>query len=500
MANFLPSRGGDILPMHISLDRDHDIPLYLQIEETLRGAILGGTYGNGDRLPSTRVLAAELSVSRLTVDNAYAELAAKGLVQQRRGSGAYVTYRPASLQQSMLTPAEAFPFSRYTTLTSRLDGHADIPLPDGVINFAAGVGNPQIFPLEEFRKVLLSTLRRHAEDAFSYGDYCGYYPLRDTLGRILSTQGIPTRAEQILITNGSQHAISLISQTLLEPGDTVIVEEPTYAEALALFRLHRINIVSVASDAEGMCVEQLPTLLAKYRPKLIYTVPNFNNPTGLCLSEERRCRLIALAQQTNILILEDDFVGDLRYSGRSLPSLRALAPPGSVIYISTFSKMLLPGIRIGYLVADAPLYERLARLKHADSFTSSNLAQRALDAFVTVGRYDRQLRRACRLYRHHRDIMSAALQRHLPADCSFDIPDGGLFIWLRLPTALPVSLLMPAAWEQGVTFARGGCFYADESRGNFSLRLNFAANTPALIEEGIARLCRALRHCRDAEN
>ena len=166
--------------------------------------------------------------------------------------------------------------------------------------------------------MLLSVLSRHAEEAFSYGEYCGYYPLRDTLSRILSAQGIPTQAEQVLITNGSQHAISLVVQSLLAPGDTVIVEEPTYAEALGLLRQHRINIVTVPGDRHGMRVDLLPELLERHRPKLIYTIPNFHNPTGRCLSEARRRRLLTVAQQAGVVILEDDFVGDLRYQGKQL--------------------------------------------------------------------------------------------------------------------------------------------------------------------------------------
>lgn len=481
------------LRMHIPLDRQQDVPLYLQIEEALRRAILSGVFVDGDKLPSTRTLASELAVSRLTVENAYAELAAKGFLHQRRGSGAYVLHPLLQPVQPRPTPDMPFPAERFTTLTSRLDGYPDTPLPDNFINFAAGVGSPKVFPQEEFRKILLSVLSRHAEEAFSYGEYCGYYPLRDTLGRILTAQGIPTHAEQLLITNGSQHAISLIVQSLLEPGDTVIVEQPTYAEILGLLRLHRINIVTIPSDRHGMQVEQLPALLEKHRPKLIYTIPNFHNPTGRCLSEARRRQRLALAQQAGVMILEDDFVGDLRYNGKQLPSLRALAQPGTVIYVSTFSKMLLPSMRIGYLVADREQYQQIARLKHVDSFTSSNLIQRALDAFVTIGRYDKQLRRAGRIYRQHRDTMVAALQQHLPHGCQFETPEGGLFIWLTLPTSVSTEALMPVAWKEGVTFARGECFYAEEQRGAHGMRLNFAANTPPLIEEGIARLCRAIR-------
>ncbi|MOA23480.1 2-aminoadipate transaminase [compost metagenome] len=161
--------------------------------------------------------------------------------------------------------------------------------------------------------------------------------------------------------------------------------------------------------------------------------------------------------------------------------------------------MLLPSMRIGYLVADSEHYQRIARLKHVDSFTSSNLIQRALDAFVTIGRYDKQLRRAGRGYRQHRDVMVAALQQQLPPGCRFETPEGGLFIWLTLPAAVSTEALMPVAWRQGVTFARGECFYAEEQRGAHGLRLNFAANTPPLIEEGIARLCRAISQVIDSE-
>lgn len=483
--------------MHIALDRHSVIPLYLQIEETLRAAILNGALAEGDKLPSTRTLAAELAVSRLTVENAYGELAAKGFLQARRGSGAYVRhpYAPAGTPATG-QPALETPVDPYTTSTSRLDGQPDAPLPPEVINFAAGTGNPRLFPQEAFRRVMHSVLRRHADAAFHYGDYCGYFPLRDTLARILSLQGIPARPEQILITNGSQQALSLVSQTLLRPGDRVLVEEPTYAEALTLFALQGVQIISIPCDQDGMCVEALPALLAAHRPALIYTIPNFHNPTGRCLSEPRRRRLVALAAAAGVPLLEDDFVGELRYQGAALPSLRSLATEGEVIYINTFSKIVMPGLRIGYLVAEGERYRQLAQRRHADSFASAGLLQRSLEAFVTVGSVQRQVQRACRLYRQHRDVMAAALRRHLPAGCHFELPEGGLFIWLQLPPEIPVSRLVPLAWRQQVTFARGDCFYRDHPQANFTLRLNFAANTPERIEEGIIRLAEAMRLCQ----
>ena len=331
--------------------------------------------------------------------------------------------------------------------------------------------------------MLLSVLSRHAEEAFSYGEYCGYYPLRDTLSRILSAQGIPTQAEQVLITNGSQHAISsLVVQSLLAPGDTVIVEEPTYAEALGLLRQHRINIVTVPGDRHGMRVDLLPELLERHRPKLIYTIPNFHNPTGRCLGEA------AATPGDRPTGRRGDPGGRLRrrsaLPGQTAAVAAALAQPGAVIYVSTFSKMLLPSMRIGYLVADSEHYQRFARLKHVDSFTSSSLIQRALDAFVTVGRYDKQLRRAGRVYRRHLEVMIDILQRRLPPGCRFRNAAGLVYL-----AALPAAVTHRRT-DAGRLAARRDLrtrrmlFMRAGTAGAHGLRLNFAANSPPQIEEG----------------
>jgi GntR family transcriptional regulator/MocR family aminotransferase len=261
------------------------------------------------------------------------------------------------------------------------------------IDLAGGCGDSRLFPAEDYRKVIQTILRRDGVAALEYGDHAGYLPLRSTIAHILASQGIPARSENLLITAGSQQAIALVTQLLLRPGDTVLVESPTYAIALDLFRALGLKIIGAPVDESGLQVEKLEKLLQQHHPGLLYTIPNFHNPTGACMSVQRRRQLIALADRYNVPILEDDFVGDLRYEGRAQPALKSLDPGGRVLYVSTFSKMLMPGLRVGFLVAEGPFYDSLVRYKRVNDLTTSNLHQRALEAYVTVGRYQSHLRR-----------------------------------------------------------------------------------------------------------
>ena len=338
-------------------------------------------------------------------------------------------------------------------------------------------------------------LRRDGITALEYGDFDGgYAPLRETITHMLASQGIQARPESVLITSGSQQALALVCQVLLRPGDTVLVEKPTYNFALELFRSLGLKIEGIPTDADGMRVDELEPLLQRHHPRLIYTIPNFQNPSGACLSGARRRQLLALADRYNVPILEDDFAGDLRYDGRAQPAVKALDPGGRVVYVGTFSKMLMPGLRVGFLVADGPVFDRLVSFKRVTDLTTSTLIQRTLDEYVTVGRYQTHLRRSCRSYRKRRDAMLAAIERYLPSDVHVDPPLGGLFIWLRLPEGIPSLELLPRAIERGVEFAPGTRFFPDPSEGERYLRLNFATQTPEDIEEGIRRLGTAMKN------
>ena len=487
--------------MRIPLDRQGAIPLYQQIESYLRQGIVSGSLPADTRLPASRQLAHDLGVNRITVENAYAGLETDGLIYSRMGSGTYVLPPNPLLGFSKEKPGAPWPLWQQSLeledrvlknespeeMSSRAARHAQL------ISFASGIGDAHLFPAEDFRKVLQTVMRRDGIAALDYGEPNGHAPLRETITHILASQGLQTRSENVLITAGSQQALSLVSQLLLKPGDVIMVESPTYSGALDLFRALGFNVVGVPVDRHGMQVEALEKLLQQHHPKLIYTIPTFHNPTGTCLSSQRRIQLIILADRYNIPILEDDFVGDLRYEGRSQPALKALDPGGRVIYVSTFSKILMPGLRVGFLVAEGPIYQRLVNFKRANDLATSTLIQRALEVYVTVGRYQSYLRRSCQLFRKRRDAMLSAIQRYLPAEIDLDPPQGGLFIWLRLPENLTSEKLLPLAWEEGVDFSPGTGFFSDRVEGKNWLRLNFVAQGPDQIEEGIKRLGKAMK-------
>lgn len=486
--------------MRIPLDRQSDIPLYRQIKTYLQQGILSGSLAADTRLPASRQLAQDLGVNRITVENAYAELESEGLVFSKLGSGTYVLH-PESLltlprdnsdapwplwQQSVLAQEKAVR-SKLSAIQHTASRQQQ------VISLASGIGDANLFPAEDIRKALQSVMRRDGIDALDYGEHNGFGPLRESITHILASQGIHTQPEHILITAGSQQALSLVSQLLLNPGDVILVESPTYPGALDLFRALGFKIVGIPVDAQGMQVEGLEKLLQQHHPRLIYTIPNFHNPTGTCLTGPRRRQLIVLADRYNIPILEDDFVGDLRYEGHTQPALKALDPGGRVIYISTFSKMLMPGLRVGFLVADGPVYDGLVNFKRINDLATSALVQRALEAYVTVGRYQAHLRRSCQVFRKRRDVMVTAMQRYLPKGIRFDPPQGGLFIWLQLPHGLSSEELLTVAMEEGVDFAPGTAFFPDGTQGTSWLRLNFVAQAPAQIEEGIKRLGKSIK-------
>ena len=485
--------------MRIPLDRQSEIPLYKQIKTYLQQGILSGSLAADTRLPASRQLAQELGVNRITVENAYAELESEGLVFSKLGSGTYVL-SPDSVMPLIKNNSDApWPLWQQSLLaqdktrSKSTDTARDAVRHPQLISFASGIGDSNLFPAEDIRKALQSVMRRDGIAALDYGEHNGYRALRESIAHILASQGIQSQPENILITAGSQQALSLISQLLLNPGDVILVESPTYSGALDLFRALGFTIVGIPVDSQGMQVESLEKLLQLHHPKLIYTIPNFHNPTGTCLTGPRRRQLLILADRYNIPIIEDDFVGDLRYEGHTQPALKALDPRGCVIYISTFSKMLMPGLRVGFILAEGPVYDSLSNFKRVNDLATSALVQRALEAYVTVGRYQSHLRRSCQVFRKRRDVMVSAIQRYLPAKVRFDLPQGGLFIWLQLPQELEAEELLSLAWEEGVDFAPGNSFFPDGLQGSNWLRLNFVAQTPSQIEEGIKRLGRAIK-------
>ncbi|WP_035857421.1 PLP-dependent aminotransferase family protein [Cryptosporangium arvum] len=457
--------------MRIPVDPESGVPLYRQLEQWFADAIRSGALPPGSRLPSTRALAADLGVSRVTVSTAFAELHGSGLVVAAVGSGTRV--------------APVLPTAARRAPTPWDDAWAGRPPEPDVIAFT-GVGDPAAYPVAEFGRTVRQVLAREGAAALSYApDPAGDPSLRRTVTQLLASQGIGVPPESVLITSGSQQALALVCQVLVRPGDTVLVEEPTYDLALRLLRTVGANLVGVPVDEHGIRVDRLAEVLPG--SKLLYVTPNFQNPTGATLSAPRRRELLHLARAHDVPVFEDDFAGDLRYSGRAIPAIKSLDDRGHVLYAGTFSKLLMPGLRIGYLVVDGPLRPELVEAKQVTDLGTSLLLQRALDRFVTIGRYQANLRRTTRLYRERRDTLKQALEDHLPG-ATFTVPAGGLFTWVELPPGVRSDELLVAARDRGVDLASGERFYLDPADGLGHVRLNFAVQPPARITEGIARL------------
>ena len=489
--------------MRIALDKDSKVPVYRQIVDYFSRAIVSGSLQVDTRLPSIRGLAHDLGVSKITVENAYAHLEAEGLVGSRVGSGTFVlpVYDRTGEKEKSREPSwpvwQQGPLARAKrSLQDSMFREAGLGLgPDDPVYFSGGIGDPDLFPVKEFGRVMQRVIRRDGVEGLSYGEPNGHLPLRRTISQVMASIGIQLKPENILVTTGSQQALNLVVQALLRSGDSVIVEEPTYNGILDLFEALNIRPIGIEIDDQGMCVDNLEQLLQTYHPKLIYTIPNFQNPSGVNMSGHRRRMLIELARRYNVPVLEDDYVGDLRYEGCAQPALKSLDPGGNVIYVSTFSKMLMPDLRVGFLATEGPVYNTLVNLKCLNDLATSNLTQRSLNAYLSVGSYHSHLRKTVRIYKKRRDIMLEALQHHMKSGLKYAVPKGGLFVWIELEKPIPLRKLIRKSLEEGVGFAPGNGFFISKGETEQYLRLNFAYQTEEAIWKGVARLSRVIKSC-----
>jgi 2-aminoadipate transaminase len=367
-----------------------------------------------------------------------------------------------------------------------------------IISFAGGLPAAELFPLAQIKSAFTAVLAAWGGQALQYSATEGLPELRDWIARRFSRKQFCVERENVLITSGSQQALDLIGRILLEEGDRVIVENPTYLALLSAWRPTGVKFLPVACDARGLQVKQCETLL-KRKPKAIYCVPNFQNPQGATLALARRKRLVALARKHSLAIIEDNPYGELRYSGNALPSLLELdARNGAasefdsrVIYAGTFSKVLVPGLRVGWVIASRVVIEKLTLAKQAADLHTSTLSQHLalelarrgfLEEFVPVLRQH---------YGQRRDTMLAALNRYFPKSAHWTKPEGGIFLWVTLPKHINAGKLLPAALQQRVAFVPGEEFHLN-GEGKNTMRLNFTNAPPARIEEGIKRLGRLI--------
>lgn len=476
----------------LHLNRDAHRSLYLQVADQLRAQIESGALAPETRLPASRVLAKTLRVNRMTIVNAYAELEAEGLVTTRLGSGTYVTTPkellpdPTRAWPSPLTPRHSWSPSQMMAEMMRL---ARQP---GVISFAAGAPASEFIPVHEFRRALNDVLRRDGAEALQYEEAGGYPPLRETIAQSLQKQHTQVNSHDILITSGCQQAVD-IALRVLTPGESsaLIVEEPCYLGLLDLLSSRHITPVGIPVDEHGFQTDGLEQIILRHRPCLIYVTPSFHNPTGLTMPLERRRALLEAAARYGIPILEDTTYDELYYDEIPLPSLKSLDTAGIVFQAGGYSKTLIPGIRIGYLVAPAALQERLIATKQTTDILTSPLNQRALHAYLESGHFEQHLKAVRRAYQTRRDAMLRAIERYFPAEARWRCPKGGIYLWVEMPPTGPTATeLYLTAINYNVAFSIGSVFSASGSFA-YAMRLNFAARPPEDIEEGIRRLGKA---------
>jgi 2-aminoadipate transaminase len=363
-----------------------------------------------------------------------------------------------------------------------------------VIALSAGSPAPSSFPVAELSAAFSAVLTEQGASSLQYGISEGYIPLRKWVSARVSRQGIQCGTENVLIGNGSQQILDLIARILLNPGDYVAVENPTYLAALQIFKGYQAQLLPIPMDQDGMLVDQLEAVIQTKRPKFIYVIPTFQNPTGVSMSLERRRRLAELAVRYEIPVIEDNPYGELHYEGEALPAIKSLADSPWLLYAGTASKIIAPGLRLGWLVAHPDFIDRVATAKQTTDVLSNSLTQRAVHRYVTDNDLDAHIETIVKQYRIQRDMMMAAMEQYFPVGVKWQIPHGGMFVWVTLPEGMDAAALLPMVIEQAkVSYVPGTPFYADNSGAN-TLRLNFSNPTPELITEGIERLGKVLKN------
>lgn len=355
-----------------------------------------------------------------------------------------------------------------------------------VISFAGGLPAPELFPIQALKKACIKVLETHGPKSLQYSLTMGVLPLREILADRLSKKGLPITLDNLFITGGSQQGLDLVAKVFLNEGDALLCENPTYLGAIQAFNVMRPKYVTVEMDQEGMIVEQAEEKIKKHNPRFIYVVANFQNPSGITMSLKRREQLVKLAEKYQIPIVDDNPYGELRYVGEDVPSLQSLGVD-LVIELGTFSKIVSPGLRIGWGIVSTGITNMFERLKQGADLHTNTFAQYVLYEYIKAGNLDRHIEEIKTAYSERRDVMIQSLKEHFPEGVKWYEPEGGLFLWVELPEAISATDLLPVAVEQKVAYVPGKPFFPYEDKDN-SLRLNFSNANPEMIREGIKRL------------
>jgi DNA-binding transcriptional MocR family regulator len=356
----------------------------------------------------------------------------------------------------------------------------------GVISFAGGLPAPEMFPLDELRQAAMDVIDEYQSASMQYSLSMGITPLREAIAERESSQGAPTKTENILITSGSQQGIELCARAFIDPGDYIITEYPTYVGALQAFNFYQTRYAPVEMDDDGMIVDQVETAIKRYNPKMIYAVATFQNPTGITMTLERRQALVDIASKYNIPLIDDNPYSSIRFSGENLPSLKELGGD-IVIALGTFSKICAPGLRVAWMNATEKILSVFEKVKQCADLHTNTFTQFMINNFIRSGKIDEHITRLIKNYGDKRNLMLEEMEKHFPPEIKWTRPEGGLFLWCELPKSMSASNLLNKAIEEKVAYVYGSPFYPDGKNDN-TFRLNFSNATLDTISEGIKRL------------
>lgn len=478
--------------MFIFVDRTVHTPVYLQIEGSIRKLIAQGALRPGEKLPSTRQLASELGVNRITIGAAFRKLEAEGIIRSHVGRGTFVnggTIAPESPKPLDLLPdSESLARLWGPLLVDRRIASDSLPLLNARrgakrISFVSAAPSSDLFPAGDFRRCMDFVLKKRISEISTLGSPDGLPSFKSYLVRWLASNGIQASEDEVIVTTGCQQSMDLIRRILIGPGDSLMMENPTYPGAFSALGPSPRERLELPVDHGRPDPRVFASIIGRSRCKLIYVVPNFRNPTGETMSLEARQQLVATSDKLRIPIVEDDVFGELHYNGPTMPTLKSLCPH-LVIYIGSFSKMLTPALRLGWIVAPRPVARQLRAVKQASDLNTNLLLQSAMEEFCKRGLLHRHLKQVRRVFQKRRDAMAEALTRYFPSNAKWCAPNGGLSIWVSLAPEYNTENLLRLAEDIGVQFVPGSAFYFGSQFYN-SLRLSFASESEKRIDEGV---------------
>lgn len=475
---------------NINLCRDKGEHLYVQLYKVIKKLIIEGKLSKDEKLPPIRKLAQKLDVNNVTVVNAYHILEEEGLVYKKMGSGTYIS--PDFLT---FTREE----SEDRKIIEGLGSHSlieqgQIQINSNMINFASATPMAELFPVGDFKKALNEVLDRDKGNAFDYQESQGYLPLRKALIKYAKEYNILADINSLQIISGAQQGIDIIAKALLNYGDSVIVENPSYTGAIASFRSRGAKIVNVDLLEDGIDIDDLERKIRIFQPKFIYLMPNFQNPTGISYSRNKKEKIVSLCKEYNIYIVEDDYLSDLNFYSNDNTTLKSLDKDNNlVIYVKSFSKIFMPGLRLGFLIAPSIFYDHLLLAKHSSDISTSGLLQRALEFYFTKGSWREHIKYMENKYRSGFDTMLRSIEKYMPSEVEYIYPTGGVNFWFKLPKKVSTRELYERAIKKNIALAPGNLFFIHQNDDSH-FRLSIASVNNDEIEQGIIILSNIIKN------